>query len=927
MIVRVNDADKKPVGGAAVGLFDHTRLLAHDITNDSGIAAFRFPSDANLYQVVGLKPKVGFDYFENYSKFPDLNPGPPPAEVSLTLDGAQTVKVQALDSSDKTLSGIDLVPWSVQKPGKVSYVNLSGAVGLKYAAVSSNGDGLSTFEWIPTKLERGVSFLNRNREYSLPDSPYFDVTQPNTMLVAQLYRNVPISGKVTLPDGKPAAGILLQVEGRGDTNHYFRGVVRTRSDGSYSILVYPNQSYIVAITDDAWATPSKTGIIMRESDPLKDLNWQLVKGTLIRGKVTIGSDDKPGAEKTITVVEQGKGLLPALGGGRSSARGRESLVRWATTDKEGRYAIRVGSGRFEITGPRENNPDPKVSPNSEVVVKAEETIIRDYHLQAEPAPIKGIVLAGGQDGKPVAGAIIEGRASLSHFNAVADDKGEFQAPGYKAVAYMRSPDASLAGLFWTGENEKQRTFVLQPAGKIQGRVVDKAGKPLAGIQIQSSVMMGKDLNSQFGRTTRTDREGKFAIPGVVAGLNGWVSAYDSKGEAHKTFKDQFTIQAETLDLGDLVFDIPATKPKQNVPAPQTRKSAKNLAGQIADIAEEHQKAEEKFREDLRASGKDKEKIRSLNMEFQAFLRSQSSLLKDLVREADKDSAAFEGVLILVRQMRTFLDEDLVDLVLEHHKDNPKMGQLCMDLAYRTDGTWAKRILDEAAANHPLPAVRGQALYALGIYYRHLADGRWDEKTSKEDQEKFLAEAERTFKEVTKTYADVRTPDGRAKLGDKANSELTRIHNLPLLKVGKAAPEITGKDLDGKPLKLSDYRGKVVLVVFWGTWCPPCMREVPHEQDLVKQHAGRPFVILGVNSDKDRDATRKACLEKGITWRSWWDGGDTQGPVQTAYNVSQWPTLYLIDHQGIIREFDVHEAKLDEAIATLLSAAEKENKSK
>jgi cytochrome oxidase Cu insertion factor (SCO1/SenC/PrrC family) len=71
--------------------------------------------------------------------------------------------------------------------------------------------------------------------------------------------------------------------------------------------------------------------------------------------------------------------------------------------------------------------------------------------------------------------------------------------------------------------------------------------------------------------------------------------------------------------------------------------------------------------------------------------------------------------------------------------------------------------------------------------------------------------------VTKTYADVSTPDGRARLGDKAAGELTRIRNVPNLKVGKTAPDIAGKDLDGKPFKLSDYRGKVVVLDFWGHW--------------------------------------------------------------------------------------------------------------
>ena len=71
--------------------------------------------------------------------------------------------------------------------------------------------------------------------------------------------------------------------------------------------------------------------------------------------------------------------------------------------------------------------------------------------------------------------------------------------------------------------------------------------------------------------------------------------------------------------------------------------------------------------------------------------------------------------------------------------------------------------------------------------------------------------------VSKNYAVVTTPDGKAKLVDKAAAELVRINNIPNLKVGKTAPEIVGEDIEGKKFRLSDYRGKVVLLDFWGHW--------------------------------------------------------------------------------------------------------------
>jgi hypothetical protein len=93
---------------------------------------------------------------------------------------------------------------------------------------------------------------------------------------------------------------------------------------------------------------------------------------------------------------------------------------------------------------------------------------------------------------------------------------------------------------------------------------------------------------------------------------------------------------------------------------------------------------------------------------------------------------------------------------------------------------------------------------------------------------------------------------------------------------------------------------------------------PHERSLVKQLADKPFVLLGVNSDENRDEVKKVVEKNNLTWRSWFDGGDTHGPIQTAYNVSHWPTIYVLDHQGVIRYIDVSEKELDEAIDKLLA---------
>jgi hypothetical protein len=100
---------------------------------------------------------------------------------------------------------------------------------------------------------------------------------------------------------------------------------------------------------------------------------------------------------------------------------------------------------------------------------------------------------------------------------------------------------------------------------------------------------------------------------------------------------------------------------------------------------------------------------------------------------------------------------------------------------------------------------------------------------------------------------------------------------------------------------------------------------PHERSLVERLKDKPFALLGVNSDDDRDKVKKVMATNHLSWRSWWDGGSTDGPIQTAYNVSHWPTIYVLDGEGVIRYLDVRGKALDEAIDKLLAEIEKKGK--
>jgi RNA polymerase sigma factor (sigma-70 family) len=188
-----------------------------------------------------------------------------------------------------------------------------------------------------------------------------------------------------------------------------------------------------------------------------------------------------------------------------------------------------------------------------------------------------------------------------------------------------------------------------------------------------------------------------------------------------------------------------------------------------------------------------------------------------------------------------------------------------------------------------------------------------------DVERYARESDALLKRVVAEFADVKSPTGNQTLGEVARGKL--FHRLMLV-TGKEAPDIHADDIDGKPVKLSDYRGKVVMLHFWASWCGPCMAKVPYERALVKRLEGKPFVLLGVNGDENREAARRAIAKEKMSWRSFFDGESGRGPIAVKWGVASWPTVYVIDAKGVIRSTGDTDKKLDELVDALVAEVEK-----
>jgi hypothetical protein len=407
LAVVVVDRDGKPVGGAEVDFLNGMIPILSGSSDAEGRWATKVPVDAIAWSLLVRKGGVGFDYATGErargSKAAAL---PLPAEIKLTLDGVKPVRVKVVDNEFKPIVGAKVGPWLFQKPGRETQLNLGGMMS-RWPVTGP--DGTVALDWWPDIPRYRGSLLVHADGYYVPDHAIW--LEPNltteevTIAVLPLER---LAGRVMGLDGKAAAGAKVEFQGQGAGSNSFRGSSQTDAAGRFEAKVYSEQAYIVTATLGNLAAPYRDDVVVRAGTPTEGVDLVLGPGTRIRGRVTVGKEDRPVPKTSVTLVIK-KGEIPKeLQKPGDRVYHEVDFRTWVQTDGAGRYEFIVGPGEYEIEGPaRIDRPKfviPAEDPPAELVVELKMP-------RAETGPLTLTVV--DTQGRPVADAVVDGMYASS----------------------------------------------------------------------------------------------------------------------------------------------------------------------------------------------------------------------------------------------------------------------------------------------------------------------------------------------------------------------------------------------------------------------------------------------------------------------------------------------------------------------------------
>ena len=298
-------------------------------------------------------------------------------------------------------------------------------------------------------------------------------------------------------------------------------------------------------------------------------------------------------------------------------------------------------------------------------------------------------------------------------------------------------------------------------------------------------------------------------------------------------------------------------------------------------------------------------------------KSFSPRFLEFAEKHPNDPAACESVFWALRTSgapwskdRTF-SKRAIEMLAKSFAIKAEIKPWLRELALYDDAD-ANNLLREVMEHNPDRKIRARACQAL-------AEGREGAVKAAEIL-RTNAIARRTFESMAdKERAEVLIAKVDLNKEEAANLRKTLREKfgdvIPDLSIGKPSPDVQSKDIQGKPVKLSDLKGHVVVLDIWATWCGPCRAMISHEREMVLRLKDKQFALVSISADEDRETLRAFLAKTKMPWTQWWNG--PEGGIIEDWDVRSFPTIYVLDAKGIIRHKDIRGEKLEEAVNELL----------
>jgi thiol-disulfide isomerase/thioredoxin len=168
---------------------------------------------------------------------------------------------------------------------------------------------------------------------------------------------------------------------------------------------------------------------------------------------------------------------------------------------------------------------------------------------------------------------------------------------------------------------------------------------------------------------------------------------------------------------------------------------------------------------------------------------------------------------------------------------------------------------------------------------------------------------------------VKTDFPETSIAKSVDNMISSLEAQRAYRVGAVFPDFAEKDLNGQPLSIANYRGKVVLVDFWATWCGPCLAELPNVVAAYKKYHGRGFEIIGVSLDRAnaRDKLVEFTKNREMPWAQFYDGKYWDNKLSKQYGIHSIPATFLLDGEGRVIAKNLRGAALEAELEKRLSA--------